>query len=142
MYNLINDLAKFVAGEIRFSLEENLEDNQNKLFLKRFIIHHSSFIRSEHDVFKKFEVFHRMEYLHTFIALPIDVSWGSYWLSNKVLEELMPKLRHPRVLSLSGYRIREIPSSVGDLKHLRYLNLSQVRVKWLPNSIGSLYKRH
>ncbi|CBI24953.3 unnamed protein product, partial [Vitis vinifera] len=59
--------------------------------------------------------------------------------SNKVLEGLMPKLWRLRVLSLSGYQISEIPSSIGDLKHLRYLNLSGTRVKWLPDSIGNLY---
>ena len=100
---------------------------------------HSSLICSEHDVFKKFEVFHKMEYLHTFIPLPIDVSWGSYWLNNKVLKEVMPKLRHLRVLLLRGYKIREIPTSIGDSKYLRYLNLSRARVEWLPKSIGNFY---
>ena len=37
----------------------------------------------------------------------------------------MPKLRRLRVLSLSGYEIREVVSLVGDLKHLKCLNLSK-----------------
>ncbi|XP_034703238.1 putative disease resistance RPP13-like protein 1 [Vitis riparia] len=137
MHDLVNDLAKFVGGEICFSLEENLEGNQQQTISKK--AHHSSFLRGQYDVFKKFEAFYGMEYLRTFIALPIHVSSPYNWLSNKVLEELMPKLRRLRVLSLSGYWISEIPSSVGDLKHLRYLNLSGTRVKWLPDSIGNFY---
>ncbi|KAL6326862.1 hypothetical protein AAG906_012137 [Vitis piasezkii] len=96
MHDLVNDLAKSVAGEMCFSL--------------------------------KFEAFYEMKYLHTFIALPIDASW-----------RLMPKLQRLRVLSLSGYQISEIPSSVGDLKHLRYLNLSKTEVKRLPDSLGNLH---
>ncbi|KAJ9685622.1 hypothetical protein PVL29_017601 [Vitis rotundifolia] len=137
MHDLINDLAKFVGGEICFSLEENLEGNQQQTISKKARL--SSFIRGRYDVFKKFEAFYGMEYLRTFIALPTDASWRLYWLSNKVLEELMPKLRCLRVLSLSGYQISEIPSSVGDLKHLRYLNLSKTIVKRLPDSLGNLY---
>ncbi|RVX00311.1 putative disease resistance RPP13-like protein 1 [Vitis vinifera] len=121
MHDLVNDLAKFVGCEICFSLEENLEVNQQQTTSKK--ARYSSFIRGYYDIFKKFEAFYGMEYLRTFIALPIDVpihaSWGYHWLSNKVLEGLMPKLRCLRVLSLSGYQISEIPSSVGDLKHLR-----------------------
>ncbi|XP_034703892.1 putative disease resistance protein At3g14460 [Vitis riparia] len=137
MHDLVNDLAKFVGGEICFSLEENLEGNQQQTISK--MARHSSFIRGRYDVFKKFEAFYGMENLRTFIALPIDVLWDYNWLSNKVLEELMPKLRRLRVLSLSGYRISEIPSSVGDLKHLRYLNLSNTEVKRLPDSLGNLH---
>ncbi|KAL6311893.1 hypothetical protein AAG906_026538 [Vitis piasezkii] len=137
MHDLVNDLAKFVGGEICFSLEENLEGNQQQTISKK--ARHSSFIRGNYDVFKKFEAFYGMEYLRTFIALPIDVSRHYNWLSNKVLEELMPKLRRLRVLSLSGYWISEIPSSIGDLKHLRYLNLSNTKVNRLPDSLGNLY---
>ncbi|WKA02329.1 hypothetical protein VitviT2T_020532 [Vitis vinifera] len=137
MHDLVNDLAKFVGGEICFSLEENLEGNQQQTISKK--ARHSSFIRGRYDVFKKFEAFYGMEYLRTFIALPIDASWRCNWLSNKVLEGLMPKLQRLRVLSLSGYWISEIPSSVGDLKHLRYLNLSETGVKRLPDSLGNLH---
>nr|AGF69194.1 disease resistance protein At3g14460-like protein 1 [Vitis labrusca] len=137
MHDLVNDLAKSVAGEMCFSLAEKLESSQPHIISKK--ARHSSFIRGPFDVFKKFEAFYRMEYLRTFIALPIDASWSYRWLSNKVLEGLMPKLWRLRVLSLSGYQISEIPSSIGDLKHLRYLNLSGTRVKWLPDSIGNLY---
>ncbi|XP_034711835.1 putative disease resistance protein At3g14460 [Vitis riparia] len=137
MHDLVNDLAKFVGGEICFSLEKNLEGNQQQTISKK--ARHSSFIRGRYDVFKKFEAFYGMEYLRTFIALPIDVSRSYNWLSNKVLEELMPKLRRLRVLSLGGYWISEIPSSVGDLKHLRYLNLSKTEVKQLPDSLGNLH---
>ncbi|WKA02330.1 hypothetical protein VitviT2T_020533 [Vitis vinifera] len=137
MHDLVNDLAKFVGGEICFSLEKNLEGNQQQTISKK--ARHSSFIRDRYDIFKKFEAFYGMENLRTFIALPIDPLWDYNWLSNKVLEGLMPKLRRLRVLLLSGYRISEIPSSVGDLKHLRYLNLSRTKVKRLPDSLGNLH---
>jgi hypothetical protein len=51
----------------------------------------------------------------------------------------LPKLRYLRVLSLGGYEIVELPSSIGDLKHLRYLNLSGAKIRSLPESISSLY---
>ena len=44
-----------------------------------------------------------------------------------------------QVLSLSGYRISELPNSLGDLKHLRYLNFSYTLIKWLPESVCYLY---
>nr|POE93143.1 putative disease resistance protein [Quercus suber] len=44
-----------------------------------------------------------------------------------------------RVLSLCGYEIIELPSSIGDLIHLRYLNLSNTRIRSLPESTSSLY---
>ncbi|PSS11983.1 Disease resistance RPP13-like protein isoform 1 [Actinidia chinensis var. chinensis] len=53
--------------------------------------------------------------------------------------ELLPKLKCLRVLSFSSYRIREIPTSIGELKRLRYLNLSYTLVERLPESLGDLY---
>ena len=78
-----------------------------------------------------------MEKLRTFIALPIYRGWGS--LTSKVFSCLFPKLRYLRALSLSGYNIKELPNSVGDLKHLRYLNLSRTAIERLPESISELY---
>ena len=102
---------------------------------------HSSFICHKYDIFKKCERFHEKEHLRTFIALPIDEqpTWLEHFISNKVLEELIPRLGHLRVLSLAYYKISEIPDSFGKLKHLRYLNLSYTSIKWLPDSIGNLF---
>ncbi|WKA01732.1 hypothetical protein VitviT2T_019999 [Vitis vinifera] len=111
----------------------------NAPFLKN--ARHSSFIHHHYDIFKNFERFHEKEHLRTFIAFPIDEqpTWLDHFISNKVLEELIPRLGHLRVLSLTNYMISEIPDSFGKLKHLRYLNLSYISIKWLPDSIGNLF---
>ncbi|CAI9111187.1 OLC1v1011343C1 [Oldenlandia corymbosa var. corymbosa] len=44
-----------------------------------------------------------------------------------------------RVLSLSGYSISELPSSICSLIHLRYLNLSGTAITSLPETLGNLY---
>ncbi|KAH1106777.1 hypothetical protein J1N35_010545 [Gossypium stocksii] len=82
-----------------------------------------------------------MESLRTFMALPIHTSpWaGSSYLSNNVLQGLLPSLVRLRVLSLSGYCIEELPHQIGGLIHLRYFNLSYTRIKSLPDSVGSLF---
>ncbi|KAJ9685239.1 hypothetical protein PVL29_017316 [Vitis rotundifolia] len=137
MHDLVNDLAQFVAGETCLHLNDKLEIDLQCPISKS--IHHSSFIRRNYDIFKKFERFHKVGHLRTFIALPINPLSDFNFLSNKVIEELIPKLGHLRVLSLSGYRITEIPNSFAGLKHLRYLNLSHTDIKCLPDSIGDLY---
>ncbi|CBI29117.3 unnamed protein product, partial [Vitis vinifera] len=134
MHDLINDLAKSIAGDTCLHLDD----------LQRSVpenTRHSSFIRHRYDIFKNFETFHKKERLRTFIALPIDelTSGLHSFISDKVLEELIPRLGHLRVLSLAYYKISEIPDSFGKLKHLRYLNLSHTSIKWLPDSIGNLF---
>ncbi|CBI35644.3 unnamed protein product, partial [Vitis vinifera] len=132
MHDLINDLAQDVATEICFNLENIRKASE--------MTRHLSFIRSEYDVFKKFEVLNKPEQLRTFVALPITVdNKMKCYLSTKVLHGLLPKLIQLRVLSLSGYEINELPNSIGDLKHLRYLNLSHTKLKWLPEAVSSLY---
>ncbi|XP_034703371.1 putative disease resistance RPP13-like protein 1 [Vitis riparia] len=138
MHDLINDLANSIAGDTCLHLDDELwNDLQRPIYENT---RHSSFIRHEYDIFKKFERFDKKERLRTFIALPIDEpTWFAPFISNKVLEELIPRLGHLRVLSLAYYKISEIPDSFGKLKHLRYLNLSYTSIKWLPNSIGNLF---
>ncbi|KAJ9671111.1 hypothetical protein PVL29_027211 [Vitis rotundifolia] len=132
MHDLINDLAQDVATEIYFNLENIHKTSE--------MTRHLSFIRSEYDVFKKFEVLNKPEQLRTFVALPVIVdNEMKCYLSTKVLHDLLPKLIQLRVLSLSGYEINELPNSIGDLKHLRYLNLSHTKLKWLPEAVSSLY---
>ncbi|RVW74251.1 putative disease resistance RPP13-like protein 1 [Vitis vinifera] len=138
MHDLINDLAQDVAQELYFNLEDNEKEN-DKICIVSERTRHSSFIRSKSDVFKRFEVFNKMEHLRTLVALPISMKDKKFFLTTKVFDDLLPKLRHLRVLSLSGYEIIELPDSIGDLKLLRYLNLSYTAIKWLPESVSCLY---
>ncbi|XVF73594.1 hypothetical protein PTKIN_Ptkin12aG0214800 [Pterospermum kingtungense] len=138
MHDLINDLAQHVAGEVCFRLEDKINSNGQCYVSKR--ARHSSFIRQKYDVVAKFESFYKTECLRTILALPVFVQELEVecYLSNAVLQDLLPKLRCLRVLSLSGYCISELPGSIGDLNHLRYLNLSRTRIRCLPDSLGAL----
>ncbi|RVW96933.1 putative disease resistance RPP13-like protein 1 [Vitis vinifera] len=137
MHDLISDLAQSVAGQLCFNLEDKLEHNKNKIISRD--TRHVSYNRCYNEIFKKFEALKEEEKLRTFIALPIF--GGPPWcnLTSKVFSCLFPKLRYLRVLSLSGYSIKELPNSVGDLKYLRYLNLSNTFIERLPESISELY---
>ncbi|OMO51744.1 Disease resistance protein [Corchorus capsularis] len=138
MHDLINDLAQYVAGEVCFRLGDKINSNGQCYVSSK--TRHSSFIRKKYDVLPKFEVFHETRCLRTFLALPVSVPdlEVECYLTNTVLQNLLPKLRCLRVLSLSGYCISELPKSIGDLNHLRYLNLSHTRIVILPESSGAL----
>jgi hypothetical protein len=64
---------------------------------------------------------------------------GYCYLTSNVPLELFPKLQRLRVLSLKGYRIFELPESIGDLKHLRFLDVSHSKIRSLPDSVATLY---
>ncbi|KAL6327401.1 hypothetical protein AAG906_019714 [Vitis piasezkii] len=138
MHDLIHDLAKDIAQEICFSLKNDKMKN-DKLQIISGRTRHASFIRSEKDVLKRFQVFNRTEHLRTLVALPVNINDQKFYLTTKVFHDLLQKLRHLRVLSLSGYEITELPDWIGDLKLLRYLNLSHTAIKWLPESVSCLY---
>ncbi|KAJ0717403.1 putative P-loop containing nucleoside triphosphate hydrolase, leucine-rich repeat domain superfamily [Helianthus annuus] len=135
MHDLMNDLATFVAGEF-FSRDDNRMATED---LAKY--RHMSFIRDEYVAYHKFEAFKRAKGLRTLLAVyvGVDQSWDEFYLSSKILVDLLPELPLLRVLSLSRFSISEVPNSIGSLKHLRYLNLSKTDIKELPGNVGNLY---
>ncbi|XP_059436475.1 putative disease resistance RPP13-like protein 1 [Corylus avellana] len=135
MHDLISDLAQQVAGDVCFRIEDKVGgNNEGKPSRKA---RHSSYLGSEYDAIKKFEVFNDLMCLRTF--LPLVLSYKNYYLTRNVPFELLPKLRRLRVLSLNGYDIYELPKSIGDLKHLRFFDLSHTKIRSLPESVCTLY---
>ncbi|KAK8330075.1 hypothetical protein V6Z12_A11G369700, partial [Gossypium hirsutum] len=133
MHDLINDLAQVVAKEICSKLKG---DRQQK-FSNR--TRHSSYIVSTYDTVKKFEAFTQAKSLRAFLPLMFSGGlWGPF-LTNVVLVDLLPRLGYLRVLSLSRYKITELPDVFENLKHLRYLNFSYTRIRCLPDSLCTIY---
>ncbi|WRX12796.1 hypothetical protein QQP08_005283 [Theobroma cacao] len=126
MHDLINDLAQSVVGEICFRVKGDKQISRCCLY--------SSYIGNRYNGHKMFETLYEAEQLRTFLVFMLPI------LTNNVLLDLLPKLRHLKVLSLERYYIVEIPNSVGDLRHICYLNFSYTKIKSLPESICTLFK--
>ncbi|KAL2461206.1 putative disease resistance RPP13-like protein 1 [Abeliophyllum distichum] len=139
MHDLINDLAQLVAGGTCYRLDEKVNTNREYKIPEK--TRHASFLRHEFEVFTKFRAFKQVQGLRTFLPMPVQNShvWPPFYLSNKILLELLPELHRLRVLSLSGYSITELPSIICKLIHLRYLNLAGTSIVSLPDSISDLY---
>ncbi|XVE74190.1 hypothetical protein DITRI_Ditri11bG0179000 [Diplodiscus trichospermus] len=137
MHDLNIDLAQSVAGYLCFNMENRpqIDDGQDYFEKAR----HVSFIPRQYDVSQRFEIFNRMKCVWSFLALPIPNQTRYCYVSSKVSDQLLPKLKRLRVLSLSGYFIGELTNSIGDLKYLRYLNLSKTAIRLLPESVSALY---
>ncbi|KAJ0672832.1 putative P-loop containing nucleoside triphosphate hydrolase, leucine-rich repeat domain superfamily [Helianthus annuus] len=139
MHDLMNDLATSVSTEFFLRLDNESEKNIRKGMLEKR--RHMSFVREKYVAYKKFEAFESAKSLRTFLATSVGEveSWRDFYLSNKILTDLLPEVLQLRVLSLSGFRISEVPESIGTLRHLRYLNLSRTRITHLPEKVCNLY---
>uniref|UniRef100_A0A251SYE3 Putative NB-ARC n=1 Tax=Helianthus annuus TaxID=4232 RepID=A0A251SYE3_HELAN len=135
MHDLMNDLATFVAGEFFLRFDNHMKTKREALAKYR----HMSFTREEYVGYQKFEAFKGAKSLRTFLAVSLGVDKVYYYLSSKILDDLLPELTLLRVLSLSHFKISEVPEFIGTLKHLRYLNLSQTNIEELPENVGNLY---
>ncbi|XP_076919687.1 putative disease resistance RPP13-like protein 1 [Bidens hawaiensis] len=139
MHDLLNDLATCVAGDFFLRLEhERVKDGSfGKEALYKF--RHLSFVHEKFVAYTAFEPFKSARSLRAFLAVEPKDSWRESYLSSKVMGNLLPELPLLRVLSLSDYKINEVPDTIGNLKHLRYLNLSRTLITQLPENVGNLY---
>ncbi|XP_028803913.1 putative disease resistance RPP13-like protein 1 [Neltuma alba] len=132
MHDLINDLAKFVAGKNYVQFEGNDVPQSAR---------HLLFSLKEYNRYREFESFCRLNYLRTLLTQN-EFRDGHIFcvLPKKLLPDLLTKLKCLRALSLSGYRnVIEVPNSIGNVLHLRYLNLSYTSIRSLPDAVFTLY---
>ncbi|KAF8037763.1 hypothetical protein BT93_B0568 [Corymbia citriodora subsp. variegata] len=136
MHDLLNDLAKSIAGRTCFSSgESQVAGNEDDASLEK--ARYASFISSSCVTSKFMRAFHKMKAVRSLMLLTIKYD-RKVSISNKVLHDLLRKLKYLRVLSLCHFSIVEVPNCVGDLKLLRYLNFSYTYIKRLPDSIDAL----
>ncbi|KAL2514459.1 putative disease resistance protein [Forsythia ovata] len=133
MHDLINDLAMCVSGYKCLRLDDMLKDNLRYKISEK--VRHFSFISRRYKSYDTFSSVSSFQNLRTFLPLS---NYGTGYLPQRVLHDVLPKLYCIRELSLSGFEIHELPSSIGDLRHLRYFNLSRTPLKWLPESVSTL----
>ncbi|CAN4119260.1 unnamed protein product [Withania somnifera] len=132
MHDLVNDLARHVSSNLCIRLEES----EGSHVLEK--IRHLSYSVGDGE-FEKLTPLYKLEQLRT--LLPINIQ-GRYSvsLSKRVLHNILPRLRSLRALSLSHYRIKELPDALFiKLKLLRFLDLSHTQIKKLPDTICALY---
>ncbi|KAK8300862.1 hypothetical protein V6Z12_D05G422700 [Gossypium hirsutum] len=133
MHDLMSDLAQLVAGEICC----RLEGEKQQQFSHRS--RHSAYVINDpYQSVKKFEAFYQMTSLRTFLGL-MAPRYEVFYLSEVVLDDLLPRLGYLRVLSLGGYEISDLPDFFENLQHLRYLKFSRTRINRLPDSLCTLY---
>ncbi|KAL9429691.1 hypothetical protein AB3S75_031501 [Citrus x aurantiifolia] len=139
MHDLINDLARWAAGEQYFRMEDTLAGENRQTFSQS--LRHFSYIRGQYDGDTRLEFICDVQHLRTFLPMKLSV-FGENYLAWSVLQMLL-NLPRLRVFSLCGYcNIFNLPNEIGNLKHLRCLNLSRTRIQILPESINSLYNLH
>ncbi|XP_031253815.1 putative disease resistance RPP13-like protein 1 [Pistacia vera] len=135
MHDLIHDLAEWAAGGGTFMLEDEFEANMQSEGCEK--VRHFSCITGSYDSKSKFHVLDKVNCLRTFLPLPLD--GHCRYISDRVISDLLPKLKNIRALSLSKYYITEIPNSIGELRLLRYLDLSDTKIRCLPGSLSLVF---
>ncbi|KAD6453269.1 hypothetical protein E3N88_07974 [Mikania micrantha] len=126
--------ATHVAGEFFVRLDIEAKKDINERMLEKYC--HMSFVCEEFVTYKKLEAFKRSKNLRTFLATSVGEvdKWQVFYLSNKIVVDLLSELPLLRVLSLT-----KLPKSFLKLKNLRHLD---IRETWcldqLPLRIGEL----
>ncbi|KAF8025145.1 hypothetical protein BT93_F2097 [Corymbia citriodora subsp. variegata] len=142
MHDLLNDLAKSIAGATCITFgKSQWVGNEGDASLEEKA-RYASFILPRLVTSRCLRECNGMKVLRSLMLLCVGFNWDSEKLciSNKVLHDLLTKLKYLRVFSLCHCSITKVPNCVGDLKHLRYLNFSNTNIETLPESIGTLCK--
>ncbi|MCD7452577.1 hypothetical protein HAX54_017496 [Datura stramonium] len=132
MHDLVNALAQVASSKLCFRLEEN--EGSHMLEQSR----HMSYSPGEGD-FEKLKPLFKSKQLRTLLPISIQRDY-LFKLSKRVLHNVLPRLTSLRALSLSSYKIVELPNHLFiKLKLLRFLDISRTKIKKLPDSICVLY---
>ncbi|KAL2514464.1 putative disease resistance RPP13-like protein 1 [Forsythia ovata] len=138
-YDLDDLVDKLNTEALQRKLMETDEESTSQDNLRYKIsekVRHLSFISRLYESYDRFSSVNSFQSLRTFLSL--KYGGPEFFLSQRVLRDVVPKLYCLRELSLSGCQIYELPSFIGDLRHLRYFNLSRTLLKWLPESVSTL----
>ncbi|XP_014502954.1 putative disease resistance RPP13-like protein 1 [Vigna radiata var. radiata] len=137
MHDLLNDLAKYVCGDICF----RLKFDKGKYIPKT--TRHFSF---EFDHVKCFDGFGSLtdaKRLRSFLPITeIERTYLGYypWQFKISVHDLFSKFKFLRILSFYNcLGLAKLPDSIGDLKHLRLLDFSHTGIQKLPDSTCLLY---
>ncbi|XP_022764822.1 putative disease resistance protein At3g14460 [Durio zibethinus] len=130
MNDLMNDLARSVSGEVCSILE--LDNGMESVIPERT---RHLLVRGKSDSLEKLGISGKAKSLRTLFL----TDSSSDQLSPHLLLDLVSRQQQLRALSLSHFKIAELPISIGKLKHLRYFDLSHSALKRLPESLCTLY---
>ncbi|KAG6498186.1 hypothetical protein ZIOFF_046098 [Zingiber officinale] len=125
MHDLMHDLARSVSADVYCnSKQDSVKHIGNRTYhLHIYLANTSKVTRA---------LSKKPLYLRTLILNYVS-------LNADQLELVFSELKYLRVLELTGNKIKEVPTSIGNLIHLRYLNLSKNRIRVLPDSITLLH---
>lgn len=130
----MHDLAKSVAKEYCLQVEYGKSGDTVKK------TRHFAYIPAPNDPHKRFNSVLEASHLRTFLPTLQSRFRVHNYISAKVVDDLLLKLRCLRVLSFSGYEsFRQLPDLIGEQKHLRFLDLYFTSITTLPESIRMLY---
>ncbi|KAM0069412.1 putative virus X resistance protein-like, coiled-coil [Helianthus debilis subsp. tardiflorus] len=95
MHDLLSDLATSVAREFFLRFDDEMVKDVRKEALEK--CRHMSFVCDQYVVYSKFDPFTRAKSLRTFLSLNEIGSFEKFYLSSKILVDLLPGLPMLRV---------------------------------------------